>query len=680
MKIAVWETVPGVRIPLPPKQREEAVQPDRCEGGPPANKPVEQAGHRTRLVRVVEANLTADPSPRKPLRLWPGVVAVVLQWLAWLVVPLVAPDALMIAALGGLIGGLAVVLWWVLLSRAAWIERLGAIVLIVVALVGTGRVVHESIANGMMGFMLVMYAVPVLSLAFVTWAVASRRLSDGIRRASMAATILLACGAFALLRTGGVSGAGGSDFSWRWTPSPEERLLSRAADDPAAIPPAPAVAEIPGQLPAPEAAREPAAAEPAAAPARTSQERTGAETGEAPAALPPPPAAVERAAEWPGFRGPARDGIVRGVRIETDWTRFPPVPLWRRPIGPGWSSFAVHGDLLFTQEQRGDDEIVACYRVTTGEPVWRHRDATRFWESNGGAGPRATPTLSNGRVYTLGATGILNALNAGNGSVVWSRNAASDTGTKVPTWGFAGSPLVVGDEVIVATAGTLAAYDIATGTPRWTGPVREGGYSSPHRLTIGGVAQILLESDAGVTSVEPGTGTLLWEYAWPGAAIVQPALTADGDVLASTCGPSGGLGMRRLAVAGGPGGWTIQPRWTSTGLKPYFNDLVVHKGHAFGFDGSILACISLEDGARKWKGGRYGYGQLLLLPDQDLLLVLSEDGELALVGATPDQFREIARFPGLDDKTWNHPVLVGDILLIRNGEEMAAFRLPLAGR
>jgi outer membrane protein assembly factor BamB len=532
----------------------------------------------------------------------------------------------------------------------------------------------------MMGFMLVMYAIPVLSLAFVAWAVASRRMTDGLRRASMAVTIVLVCGAFALLRTGGVSGTGGSDFSWRWSPSPEERLLSRAGDEPTATPPARAAAESPGQPPAPEAGREPAAAEPPPAPARTPQGPGGAQAGREPVSPTPSPAAVETAAVWPGFRGPARDGIARGARIETDWSRFPPVELWRRPIGPGWSSFAVSGDLLFTQEQRGEHEIVACYKVTTGEPVWQHRDAVRFWESNGGAGPRATPALGNGRVYSFGATGILNVLNAGNGSAVWSRNVASETGTTVPTWGFAGSPLVVDDVVVVAAAGTLAAYDLANGKPRWVGPVHPGGYSSPHRLTAGGAVQVLLQHDAGVSSVEPTSGTMLWEYAWPGAAIVQPALTADGDVLAVTGSATGGLGIRRLAVAGGPGGWTVEERWRSTGLKPYFNDLVVHKGHAFGFDGSILACIGLEDGARKWKGGRYGYGQLLLLPDQDLLLVLSEEGELALVGATPDQFRELARFPAVEGKTWNHPVLVGDILLVRNGQEMAAFRLSRAGR
>ena len=361
--------------------------------------------------------------------------------------------------------------------------------------------------------------------------------------------------------------------------------------------------------------------------------------------------------------------------------------MWRRPIGPGWSSFAVDGDILYTQEQRGEQEVVAAYKVSTGEPVWQHRDAVRFWESNAGAGPRATPTLGHGRVYTFGATGIVNALNAGTGAVIWSRNAATDTGVEIPVWGFAGSPLVVGDVVIVAASGQLVAYAAATGERRWLGPTGGAGYSSPHLATIDGVAQILLLR--GSRTIERRAGRrqpALGAYVGSGRRDRAAGSGGGDDVLLTTADAMGGIGMRRIAVRAAPRpgsgrarGWTVEERWTSRGLKPYFSDFVVHKGHAFGFDGSILSCIDFADGQRKWKGGRYGNGQLVLLPDQDLLLVLSEDGELALVSATPDQFTEVARYPAaLEGKTWNHPVLVGDVLLVRNGEEMAAFRLSLA--
>jgi outer membrane protein assembly factor BamB len=333
--------------------------------------------------------------------------------------------------------------------------------------------------------------------------------------------------------------------------------------------------------------------------------------------------------------------------------------------------------VIYTQEQRGDDEIVAAYSIKTGEPVWRHRDATRFWESNGGAGPRGTPTLStDGRVYAFGGTGLLNALDAGSGKVIWSRDAGTDAKKGIPEWGFSSSPVVIDDIVVLGVDGRLVAYERATGKPRWFGPVHGFSHSSPHLMSIDGVMQILYVTNAGVTSVA-SDGSVLWEHEWPGGAIVQPARLNDREVLLSVLGGAmGGAGVRRLAVDHASGKWNIQERWTSNGLKPYFNDFVVHKGYAYGFDGSILAAIDLNDGKRVWKGGRYGGGQLVLLADQDLLLVTSEEGELALVRATPDQFTEVARFKAIDGKTWNHPVVVGDVLLVRNGEEMAAFRLP----
>jgi hypothetical protein len=241
---------------------------------------------------------TDAPAARRPLRLWPGVLAVALQWLARFVLPLVVPEATIYGILGGVLGGgLAVALWWLFFSRAPWSERIGALVLMVAALLGTFHLVDEPLAQGGMGMLLPILAIPVLSLALVCWAVASQRLSRGLRRATLAAALLLRCGVFTLLRTGGITGGGRSDLHWRWTQTPEQRLLAMADDAPVG---------------------------------------------------PPTPTAARNVAEWPGFRGPGRDGIVRGVRLATDWPRSPPVELWRRPIGPGWSSFAVQGDFFYT--------------------------------------------------------------------------------------------------------------------------------------------------------------------------------------------------------------------------------------------------------------------------------------------------------------------------------------------
>jgi outer membrane protein assembly factor BamB len=558
--------------------------------------------------------------------LWPGVIAVALQWLGWFLLPAVLPQAAFIGLLMGVLGGLAILLWWLLFSRAPWVERIGAPLLIVGALILTKRLVHPSIAGGAMGNLLYVLAIPVFGLALVAWAVVTRRFTTGARRVALLATILLGCSVFLFIRTGGLTAEFDNDFHWRWSKTPEQRLLAQASEETAAPAPAPAPAT--------------------------------AESG------------------WSGFRGPQRDSTVHGVRIKSDWSASQPVELWRRPVGPAWSSFAAYNGRLYTQEQRGEEEIVACHDLSTGKPVWKHSDRARFYESNAGAGPRATPALSNGRVYTQGATGIVNVLDAATGAVVWTRNAVNDTGAKVPGWGIAGSPLVINDLVIVAASGNLVAYDLASGKPRWQGPTGGSGYSSPQLVTIGGVQQVVLLNSNGAISVSLADGKLLWEHKWEGVPIVQPGVAPNGDLLLSVSESSG---LRRLAVAQQSGSWTVQERWTTEDINPWFNDFVVHNGHAYGFNGSSLVCVNLEDGKLKWKGKRYGYGQLILLPEQDMLLILSEQGELALAKAASDQFTELAHFPVLEGKTWNHPVLVGNVVLVRNDHEMAAFRLTTEG-
>ena len=563
---------------------------------------------------------------RKPLRVWPGVLAVVLLLAARFGVKMVVPgfagfrDGMLVSL------GLAavVVLWWLLLSRARWLERLGGVLLLAGGLAATRLLAHESMGP----FWLLAYALPFLLLAFVAWAVATRRLADRVRWATLIVAVVAACGPWLAARSEGITGDHVGQFAWRWTETADDRARFEELGDPAA---APAV------------------------------EETVASEGPA----------------WPGFRGPRRDGRVPSVRIGTDWSADPPVELWRRPVGPGWSSFAVRDGRLYTQEQRGDEELVSCYDLATGTPLWHHRDPVRFFEANAGAGPRATPAVSGRRVVALGATGLLNALDAVSGDLLWSRDVTADTGVPVPDWGFSGSPLIADDLAVVAVSGRLAGYELASGQPRWLGETRGLSYSSPTAMTISGVPQVVQLSQAGVSGVAAVDGTALWHHPAPGFPIVQPAALGGAGLLYSV---SQEQGTRRLAVHRGPNGdWMPEEGWSSSALKPYFNDFVLHEGHVYGFDGRILAAVDLESGERRWKGGRYGSGQMVLLSDQDLLLVLSETGELALVSATPERFTELARMPVLEGKTWNHPVVVGDVLLVRNGAEMAAFRLPAPG-
>ena len=584
----------------------------------------------------------------KPLRVWPGVAAAILLIAGrFVIAPFLLGDG-RIGILSGLAGAALILVWWLFFSRAPWLQRIGAVLLIAVAAAVTQLLAHPSI-GGMNGGMLATWLLPAtVPLALVAGAAVSRRSSRSVQWAAMTTAILVGSGVWILARTDGIKGEATAQLAWRWSSTAEEQLLAASGNE---TPPPPAVPATPAPVPATPVTEGPAGPPEVAAPAV------------APVL-------------WSGFRGRQRQAALEGTSINTDWNAAPPTEVWRRQVGPGWSSFAVAGNLIFTQEQRGDHELISAYRLTTGEPVWRHKDAARFYESAGGAGPRGTPTVHDGRVYAMGATGILNALEANTGARIWTRNAESDTGATRPEWGFAASPVIVGDLLVTAASGRLAAYDLATGTPRWTCKTSGGGYSSPHLATLAGVPQILLLNGSGITSVGLD-GTILWaSHSEDGIAIVQPQVLDDASVLMASGDALRGLGVRRLAVSrAADGSWKADERWTSRGLKPYFNDFVVHNGHVFGFDGSILASVDIETGTRAWKGGRYGAGQMLLLPQQDLLLVVSEEGEIVLVAASPDQHTEIARFKAIEGKTWNHPVLVKDLLLVRNGEEMAAFRL-----
>ncbi len=608
--------------------------------------------------------MTAPQATRpaySPIRVWPGILAASIQLLAIVVVPLVAPQFGFLAILGGLAGALVILVWWLAASRAPWIDRLATVVFMAATVALVSQLIDPTIARGGQGRAFYIYAVEFSTFGLAAGVFLARRMSRTSWRVTVAAAILVACGALAVLRVNGVTGDGRSQFAWRWTKTAEQRLLARADLEPApaAVTSAPATSAAATVNPPTTVVANVRSASPEARPAAAIVNR-------------------QIQPDWPGFRGFGRDGVVTGVRIKTDWRESPPVELWRRAVGPGWSSFAVGGGLLYTQEQRGDVEVVACYDESSGKPVWTHRDNARFWDSEGGPGPRGTPTLDGGRLFSMGATGIVNALDAATGAVLWTHNAATDTGAPTPGWGFSGSPIIVrdvgGDLLIVAASGRLAAYDAATGKLRWKYKTGSGTYASPQLVTIDGVPQVVLLNGDGAISVLPADGSVLWKHSWPGATILQPVPTVNGGLLITTGGMSGGLGTRRLSITHGSNTWKADEVWTSAGLKPWFNDMVIHEGFAYGFDGSILSCIDLKDGSRKWKGGRYGHGQMLVLRDQSLLLILSEDGELALVPAVPSQFSELARFRAMEGKTWNHPVLTRQGILVRNSEEMVAFR------
>ncbi len=383
--------------------------------------------------------------------------------------------------------------------------------------------------------------------------------------------------------------------------------------------------------------------------------------------------------DYPQFYGPRRDATLPGPRLARDWRAQPPKELWRREVGEAWSSFAVVGDAAVTQEQRGDDEAVVRYALRTGEPVWVHADRTRFDTTIGGIGPRTTPTIADGRVYTLGATGILNCLELSDGRRVWSRNVLEDNDAQPSEWGMTSSPLVVGEVVIVqlGLGGTsLAAYDRATGEVAWRAGVDPGSYSTPTLATVAGREQVLIVNGRSVAGHDPATGETLWREEWPlpGERISMPLVLGGDRVLVSA---AYGVGSRLLELAPDGDGFRVEELWESRRLKSKFAPMVERDGTVYGLDDGVLVALDPETGERLWKRGRYGHGQLILVGD--LLLITTEKGEVVLVEATPEEHRELASFRAFDGKTWNPPALSGNLLLVRNDREAACYELPLAG-
>lgn len=387
------------------------------------------------------------------------------------------------------------------------------------------------------------------------------------------------------------------------------------------------------------------------------------------------------ASDWPGFRGPNRDGQVLGYNLDTKWDERAPRELWRQPCGGGYASFAVAGAVAVTIEQRGDREVVVCYDADTGTERWTYEHPTRFWEALGGEGPRATPVIADGDVFSLGANGHLVRLDGKTGKSKWSVDILQDNANL--TWGMAGSPLVYDDLIVVAPGAqtdaahgrAVQAYDRATGQLRWSAGDHQGGYSSPVLARLGEVRQVVVFDGAGISGYDAGGKGELWRHPWPvqqGINVAQPVVIEDQHVFISS---GYGVGCALLKVRLVDGKWTVNEVWKNTNMKCKFTSPVRSGPNIIGLDEGVLTAVHWMSGQRQWRSQRLGHGQVLLVGQH--VLVQAEDGRLVVVpasGAASGQVEIKALTKG--GKTWNNPAFANGRVYLRNHEEMVCYELP----
>jgi outer membrane protein assembly factor BamB len=595
---------------------------------------------------------TAPGSAIRKLRLWPAIVIVGFFWAFYFSIDHIEMSMFIRFISRWSVEGLVLlsfVTWWLAFSRARWFDRLLPVAVMIGGAIVAGMLADKK-SLGSMGFLGVFMAgLPFVLTGWLVWmAISDRllRLSPAVQRIGLCLLILLTWGYYDLVRWEGIDGGQHSAFAWRWSPTSEDKFL---------------VEHHPGS-----------------SSAAADSGNAGARPNGTLHILP---------TDWPEFRGSERNNQVHGTKLATDWQKQPPKQLWRHRVGPAWSSMIVVDGKLFTQEQRGDQEATVCYDTATGDELWAHADDTRFFEPLAGAGPRGTPTFADGRIYALGATGRLNCLDAATGNPIWSHDIVTDVqaegATKTipaPQWGFSNSPLVVDGLVIVFAGGennkSLLAYGADAGEPKWSYNAGSDSYSSPQLVSIGGHKQLLMHSNTGLAAIEPDTGKLLWQY--PAASKMFLPITQPQSVGADQLLMQSENGVQLVALTLDGNKWSPTQRWDSKALKLTLNDYVVYEGCIYGFDDNVFCCVDLESGKRHWKAGRYGSGQVLLLPDQPLLVVTTETGEVVLIWPNTKKLDELARFQAVEGKTWNHPVIAEGKLFVRNAEEMACYELQPA--
>lgn len=386
---------------------------------------------------------------------------------------------------------------------------------------------------------------------------------------------------------------------------------------------------------------------------------------------------VDSSARWPTYRGLGGDGAGDETPLMDEWPETGPRELYRRPIGAGYAGFVIDKGISYTIEQRGPQEVISAYVLATGEELWTHAYTASFEERMGGDGPRATPSSDGERLYALGATGVLSALDIASGKPIWTKSILEDRGMKNLTYGMSGAPLVYDGKVYVHTSGMggpgVLAYEAATGKLLWEGATRKQGYASVMQVTLLGRPQLLNLAGTELLGLDPATGQELWSFEWDtwnGLSCAQPLVVSDTQVFVST---GYGKGAALVELSEEDGKISAKAVWSGMSMKNKFNTSVLIDGVVYGLDEGRIAAIDVATGERKWKAREFGYGQMVAADGK--LIVLSEDGELALVRATPTAFEEISSVKALTGKTWNNPALAGGILLVRNETEMVAYDL-----
>ena len=402
--------------------------------------------------------------------------------------------------------------------------------------------------------------------------------------------------------------------------------------------------------------------------------------------------------DYPRFLGEGYWAEVKDAILEPDWEANPPKELWKQRIGAGWSGFSVVGQLAYTQEQRGEQEMVTCYDLQTGELLWSHGDEERFDPSGGGSlggvGPQATPTVFDSRVYSHGATGIFNCLDAATGEKLWSYDTAEEFGVPTLLWGKSASPLIVGNLVVLSIGdaaahsgeelsgkgNSLVAFDRITGEVVWQNGDRTSSYASPVLATLLGTQQILVVNEDFITAQRASDGKVLWEHPWPGksdsnASTSQPIPLGDDQVFISK---GYGIGSELIQLTQQEDAWSAETVWKKNVMKTKMCNVVVRDGYAYGLDDVNLSCIELATGKKQWKKRRrpsFGRGQILLAGEH--IIVATEEGEVVLVAVDHEEYRELASFQAIEGVTWNNPTLVDSRLLVRNAVWAACFELPV---